>query len=311
MKEIDYISNIKVADSFVSNNKTSFFKGNGEAKLYIGQSTNNKLNQFFYNNKVKNFFILKKDIEDYLRDSEYEYSNQEMPYRKGDISVFLEHHREELLIFEDKIFFNLEDEAMISKGRYYIRSQNYIWGFLRRFLIPIISFVNFIKYEQDNQEFIRLIPFINYDMEINNFNKNKKKKKLNKRNDGLQKKFRDELISYFGRCIVSSVNNDYLLQACHIKPYRRCDKNEMFDIDNGVILTPTFHKIFDMGYMSFDENKKIVFSETFLGKRNVSIMKKNVHNFKFDFRNKKREQYINWHYSNVFKKDKFFKIELI
>ena len=46
-----------------------------------------------------------------------------------------------------------------------------------------------------------------------------------------------------------------------------CDENEEFDVENGIILTPTYHYLFDIGFISFDDQARIIVSD-FLSKLN-------------------------------------------
>jgi len=308
MRELDRIQYVKIADSFVKTNKTISFRGHGEAKLYISQDKP-ETNMFFYSNKIRKIFINKSDLQTYLRDARYEYFNQEMGYRNGDISQNYIQYLNEVNKLDDTIEIKLEASPIISKGRYYIRSGNEIWSFLRNILIPIISYFQIVKYVDDYAEYIRFIPFIDYNYDRLKFNQEKKlsKKISNETNDikkqkrdaDEQKKYRDKLIDEFGRCILTTINIEALLQACHIKPHRFCNKKEEFDVNNGIILTPTFHKLFDSGFIAFDKSK-LVFSSHILGQRQEALIKKSIvtyNNFKFE----ERQKYIDWHYQNIFK----------
>jgi hypothetical protein len=310
MEEIDRIQYVKIADSFVKVNKTISFRGHGEAKLYISP-INDKTHSFFYEKNVNKFFIKKKDILTYLRDAKYEYTNQEMGYRAGNISENYKDYffKSEQLKEEEEII--LEDGPIKSKGRYYIRGSNEIWFFLREIFIPIISYFQIVKYSYKNENVIRFIPFIDYNYDKRKFiaekSINQKDKNLSylnqeseKRDAIKQKKYRDKLLDEFGRCIVTTISIEPLLQACHIKPHRYCKKKEEFDSFNGIILTPTFHKLFDSGLMSFNKSK-LIFSSHILGLRQESIIKKSIvsyNNYSFE---ESRQNYINWHFKNIFK----------
>lgn len=310
MKELGRIQYIKIADSFVKTNKTIYFRGNGEAKLYISQDKP-ETNMFFYSNKIRKIFINKSDLQTYLRDAKYEYFNQEMGYRIGDISQNYIKYLNEVNKQDDTIEIKLEATPILSKGRYYIRSGNEIWSFLRSILIPIISYFQIVKYVDevdDHAEYIRFIPFIDYNYDRLKFNQEKKLNKKSNETDDIkkqkrdadeQKKYRDKLIDEFGFCILTTINIEALLVACHIKPHRFCDKKEEFDVNNGIILTPTFHKLFDSGFIAFYKSK-LVFSSHILGQRQEKLIKKSIvryNNFKFY----ERQKYIDWHYQNIFK----------
>ena len=101
MIETDRIQFVKIADSFVKTNKTISFRGHGEAKLYISP-IKEKTHNFFYGNKVERIFIKKTDIQTYLRDARYEYKNQEMGYREGDISKNYELYISKMKYFNEE-----------------------------------------------------------------------------------------------------------------------------------------------------------------------------------------------------------------
>ena len=61
-------------------------------------------------------------------------------------------------------------------------------------------------------------------------------------------------------CPFTLINRQDLLIASHIKPWSVSNNTERLDKNNGLLLTPTFDKLFDKGFISFDENKKLVIS---------------------------------------------------
>ncbi|MDR3009457.1 MAG: HNH endonuclease [Sphingobacterium sp.] len=75
-----------------------------------------------------------------------------------------------------------------------------------------------------------------------------------------QGQFRKELIKIWNGCSISKYSGVSLLIASHIKPWCKCDNKEKLDSGNGLLLLPNFDKLFDRGYISFDENGKILIS---------------------------------------------------
>ena len=75
-----------------------------------------------------------------------------------------------------------------------------------------------------------------------------------------QGKFREKLIEYWHGCSVSSFSRFDLLIASHIKPWKEADNNQRLDVFNGLLLLPNYDKLFDKGYISFDDNGYIIFS---------------------------------------------------
>ncbi|WP_051263615.1 HNH endonuclease [Tenacibaculum ovolyticum] len=72
--------------------------------------------------------------------------------------------------------------------------------------------------------------------------------------------FRRNLISDCNFCPITGVNDSQFLIASHIKPWRNSNNNERLNKKNGLLLTPTYDKLFDKGYISFNENKNIIVS---------------------------------------------------
>ena len=62
------------------------------------------------------------------------------------------------------------------------------------------------------------------------------------------------------KCPITGISDDFLLEACHIKPYNKCTPKERKDINNGLLLCPNLHVVFDLGYISFDNEKRLLIS---------------------------------------------------
>ncbi|MDT4763287.1 HNH endonuclease signature motif containing protein [Sphaerochaeta sp. PS] len=62
-------------------------------------------------------------------------------------------------------------------------------------------------------------------------------------------------------CAVTQVQEPKILIASHIKPWRESSDQERVDARNSLILSPTYDKLFDLGFISFKpENGKILLS---------------------------------------------------
>lgn len=75
-----------------------------------------------------------------------------------------------------------------------------------------------------------------------------------------QGKFRKELIKIWGKCALTQFDKIDLLVASHIKPWHQSNHNERLDPFNGLLLSPNLDKLFDIGYISFDSDGKIMIS---------------------------------------------------
>lgn len=73
---------------------------------------------------------------------------------------------------------------------------------------------------------------------------------------------------YHGRCIITGINHPKLLVASHIKPWSVSSNKERLSVDNGLLLSATYDRLFDSGLITFDRQGKI-FLSPFIGKENV------------------------------------------
>jgi len=112
-----------------------------------------------------------------------------------------------------------------------------------------------------------------------------------------QSKFRQNLIKYWKGCSVTNYKDEKLLIASHIKPWKDSDNNEKLDIYNGLLLIPNLDKLFDKGYISFDDKGCILFSEYLKDKEGLFINK----NMKIKIKNE-HKKYLQFHRNYIFKK---------
>ena len=73
--------------------------------------------------------------------------------------------------------------------------------------------------------------------------------------------FRKELIKkYNSSCVITGINEKKLLIASHVKPWAVCTNAERLSVENGLLLSPTFDKLFDCGLISFADSGRILIS---------------------------------------------------
>ena len=63
------------------------------------------------------------------------------------------------------------------------------------------------------------------------------------------------------KCAVTRFDQLDVLIASHIVPWSQSNDNERLDIDNGLLLSPTYDALFDKHFISFEDNGKIILSE--------------------------------------------------
>jgi 5-methylcytosine-specific restriction enzyme A len=73
------------------------------------------------------------------------------------------------------------------------------------------------------------------------------------------------------KCSITGVGITKILICSHIVPWRDSNDDERLDEDNGILLTPNLDGLFDKYLISFDNNGKIIFSET-LDKNELNIL---------------------------------------
>jgi hypothetical protein len=77
-----------------------------------------------------------------------------------------------------------------------------------------------------------------------------------------QRQFRDSICSYFNnRCAITGASQ--LLIASHIKPWARSTDKERIDTYNGLLLSPTYDKAFDAGFITFKNSGSIIICKQF------------------------------------------------
>lgn len=112
--------------------------------------------------------------------------------------------------------------------------------------------------------------------------------------------FREQLIRLWqGCCAVTQCNEISILRASHIKPWRDSDNEERLNIYNGLLLTPNLDILFDKGFISFEDNGKIIISKQISSENVVKLgvnpnMKISVH--------EKHIPFLKWHRENILKK---------
>ncbi|GAB4161574.1 MAG: HNH endonuclease [Planctomycetota bacterium] len=80
---------------------------------------------------------------------------------------------------------------------------------------------------------------------------------LARRGQGL---FRRRVAERESRCRVTGVDRPEHLRASHLKPWRDCSNEERLDGDNGFLLTPSIDHLFDRGFISFDDDGRLLVS---------------------------------------------------
>ncbi len=86
-----------------------------------------------------------------------------------------------------------------------------------------------------------------------------------------QGKYREDLIKLWDKCPISAFSDIRVLVASHIKPWRDCNNIEKIDKFNGLLLLPTYDKLFDLGLISFDNDGKILISPSLIDLKSLNL----------------------------------------
>ena len=111
--------------------------------------------------------------------------------------------------------------------------------------------------------------------------------------------FRDRLLQKYSHCCLCNVSNIDLLIASHIKPWKDSEEDERLDMDNGFLLCPNHDKLFDNGFISFDNTGSIIVSEKL---DQVNCVYMNVQSdMKIDINNGNKK-YLEYHREHILHK---------
>ena len=109
--------------------------------------------------------------------------------------------------------------------------------------------------------------------------------------------FREELLKSYGKCVLCDIKKRELLIASHIKPWAESEPNEKLDVDNGFLMCPNHDRIFDKGYITFDDDGKIIISDRLTENDRVYLNVDSTMHIELTESNKK---YLKFHREKVF-----------
>lgn len=305
---LDFIK-VNIVDSFVMHNKKG--TGSGEAKIYIGTTRKRDWNDFFGNYQLKCFFD-KYGLKDYLSSVEFEYKNPSQLYRRDDIKEKWLPNFQELDNYTERIYFNILSQTD-NQMRLYIKSTNDIWEYLRRISIPKITtmFIQKILINNEIQLWFRLRLVGNNNDFENQLADEKtiqietdktisltEKEHIVKSRIG-QGRYRDLIIEKYKKCVITGIDDKRVLIASHIKPWELSDNTERMSQENGLLLSPTYDKLFDRGFISFNDTGRIMLSKYFSDKnfKRVGLSKGRIFNIQLT---NEMKSFLEFHRDTVF-----------
>jgi len=320
--EVDTIEKITIADSFVvRSNKLG--GGNGEGKFYIGNESD-KLRAFYGPRgfRIKCFF-LKQDLIKFLQDLKSEYLNPQLPYqRKTDLPKLFHSRIAKINELPEIVEYSIEEQTQIAGQRVYVNSSDANYQLLRELSLPNLSYLSIRKLSSQNGETIFYTRLFNdY---LDSFGQTEHPADLLNEETLLQHdstltedeklqtvrarvgqgKYRKKLLEECPFCPITLVSDDRLLIASHIKPWAHSDQFEKTDPKNGFMFTPTIDYLFDQGFITFEDNKRMVVSP-WLSNATVTRLNLKPKSIYPKLPSEDREKYLGYHRSNIFKGDNY------
>lgn len=110
--------------------------------------------------------------------------------------------------------------------------------------------------------------------------------------------YRDQALSLWKDCSLTSFSDQQHLIATHIKPWLIASYSERLDPNNSLLLLPTTSYLFKNGLVSFDPNGGIEFSK-YLNSTNINRLNIDPHS-KIKFRTEEIRKYLKYHREYVF-----------
>lgn len=155
----------------------------------------------------------------------------------------------------------------------------------------------FKYFDKNNDRVIEETQKIEKEIEPLNIDEESKKAIVNVRVN--QGKFRDLLLKrYNNKCCLCAVENQKFLIASHIKPWAKSEPKEKADIDNGFLMCPNHDRLFDKGYITFNDDGTIRISNKL--KKNDMISLNVDSKMRIEQLTKGNKEYLKFHRKKVF-----------
>ena len=239
-----------------------------------------------------NCFFSKANFKKYLAEAEEEFLTQGRAYRRDIGEKYAELCAEVERLSDGPIWFEVYDASDSwnqRQNRGYIRSDGTEWDLFRRILLPKRCYLTILKLGSLDGH--KEIPSFYFRVHWNYFNLEREKVVLKtienehvdaevraveeKKSRQGQPKFKEDVLLQCPQCLFTKITDDRLLDAAHIKPYSQFEEDKILrDVtmdedddthyaqnpNNGLSLTPTFHRLFDRGFFTFDKEGRLICS---------------------------------------------------
>lgn len=314
-------SSITVPDCFVKSG-SKIGGGNGEAKLYIAPK--GIMYPFFGNEGfVAKCFLLKSDLVSYMNALHSEYLHPSQPYRAAEKMPELWRERMSIIqALPEVVEFSVYSQDQIIGDRGYVNSKDFGYQLIREISLPLVSYISimhlvdssgstsyywklFADFDAISDKKEALV--YTYGKKENKVEPQQKSPKETSHQTEIRRArqgqglYREKLLADCPFCPITMINDERLLIASHIKPWAVSTDKEKIDYKNGFMLSPLYDKLFDRGFMTFTEDRKIILSNWIspANKKRIGVVDGQfVQMLPLD---EERQAYMKFHRTSVFK----------
>jgi len=297
--------------------------GNGEAKFYFGSKT--ELNAFALGQQTLECFFLKSDLMKYMQTARKEYENPTQNYAGKSKMPQLWADRVQLISGMPEIIeFTVDIQNQIEGPRGYINSEEKAYKLFRTLSLPLISYISIMRLLNPKGKPVYYWKlFVDFDAltqrgitpQVFTYGKGGESvtttqeqeqetppsAKTSGRDSAAQHKYREKLLEECPYCPITKISDERLLVASHIKPCAVSEENEAFDPKNGFTLSPLYDRLFDQGFITFDDKKCMVVSNWISPSNQDRCRIKSGEFIQMLPLDAKREFYLQYHRQYVFK----------
>lgn len=299
---VDVLNGLHLVDSWSLNKRGT---GTGEGKLYIG--ANSKKGIVFFDDVNRRCVVLKEDLEFYLFQIKETMNLLSSEFRN---KPNWDQLYEELAHYDETLWFDIFRPDLNHTGNY-INSKSAYYRYLRSIAIPKMSTLSVMKLKAAD-EYIYLFrmiyeaTFTQLEWAIHNDLSQetiigKNIKTIANTRVG-QKSFREKLMNQTGACPFTGIDDPKLLIASHIKPWNVSDDDEKVDINNGLLLSATYDRLFDQGLITFNSDGTVRVSNWLSEDNRIVLGLSDGMKVERLIYNKKKDKYMEYHRKNVFLK---------
>lgn len=295
--------------------------GHGEKKLYI--SSKEKMREFFGSEGFSvRCFMLRSDLLKYLEAIKGDYLNPSQDYYgKEKLPSLWGERLRKVQTLPEIIEFNIDDQAQIGGPRGYVNSDDEAFDIIREVSLPLVSYISTMHLRDGTADVFYWKLFADYEeMErrrdfIRRYGKKGEQptdtpqsptatetQTQEYRNARIgQGRYRERLLEECPFCPITFIQEESLLIASHIKPWAVADDRERTDPKNGFILSPLYDRLFDRGYITFGNDRRVHISNWLSRQDRGRIAIADNQLFQFLPIDEQRKRYLAFHRSAVFK----------